>query len=238
MSGLLETFATQASPSNLDPTVRSLGIDAPRLSQGLRLAGPLLTSGLARAASAPAGADALMRLLSTQVSDEPSAIETSEGEALAQLAFGASRHTVARAASQALGFDARPLLVAAAPRLRRLLRQRGTEQGLDSAGRAQTLADETAAFVSQGGPQADAVEQVWASVDALEGLRRRFTERVLDTVGEAPLAVTALVMGVAPSTGGNVRKELAAAARVIDGAEDLAGALLSLTCCPRGVRLS
>lgn len=243
MASLLDGLSGILTPELIGSLGKTLGLDPKMVEQGMAVVGPLLTSGMANASSTPDGLSGLMNLLPKEASsgDVMSMIQSVTGstqgqDAISQLmnsAFGGGLNTALRSVDKAVGFPVSGLLVAAAPMALNLIKKYMTTDNMDAAGVAKMLQDDSKAFMEKGGVQADIVKGAWDSVDNLNKLKSRFSEQELAAIGGAPIAVTGLVMAASPSKGTGAMQELAAAAAVINSAQDRAGGVSILDLLPK-----
>ncbi len=242
MASLLESFGGMVTPDAVGSVAKSLGLDPNLVSKGMGVVGPLLTTGLAKAAGSQEGLSGLMDLLPKESTDDvmgliKGVVSTPEGQEkldqVMNLAFGGGAGTATRSVDKALGFPASGLLVAAVPMVMNLIKKSTTSENLDANGVAKMLQDDATAFMEKGGPNADIVQGAWDNVDNLNKLKARFTEKELGAIGGAPLAAAGLVMAASPSKGSGAMKELAAAAQSIGEAEDRAGGVSLVDLLPK-----
>ena len=242
MASLLESFGSMVTPEAVGSVAKSLGLDADMVSKGMGVVGPLLTTGLAKAAGSKEGLSGLMDLLPKESADDVTGlikgvVGTPEGQEkldqVMNLAFGGGSGTASRSVDKALGFPASGLMLAAAPMLMNLIKKNATSQNLDANGVAKMLQDDAKAFMEKGGPEADMVKGAWDNVDNLNKLKSRFTEKELGAIGGAPLAVAGLVMAASPSKGSGAAAELTAATQSIAAAEDRAGGVSLVDLLPQ-----
>jgi len=231
---LLTDFASLATPEALGGVAKSLGVDTATLTKGLGVAAPTLLSGLAKASQTPEGLNKIMSMLPASATDDiaglaKSALSTPEGlnqvSSLMNTAFGGGSATASRALDKAIGMPVSGLLPLAAPVLMGLIKKASVDKNLDANGVANMLQTESAAYMAQGGPTVDAINQSWASVDRLNTIKSRFDATEQAAIGAAPMAVAGLVIGSDVSAPGGLMKELTAAMQTIDAAEDKAGGI-------------
>lgn len=242
MPTLLDSVIDSLTPDAANVIGRTLGLSPELTTQGLQIVTPLLESGLARSTATPPGQEALMQLLPATANDDTVAllkdtINSPQSSQLlnhfADLALGSNQGTILKTIGNAIGINPGLLIGAAMPLLLNQLKKVSTEQNLDGAGVANLLQTESQAFMTQGGPTVDLIQDAWKKSDLVDSIRGRFSEGELAAVSGAPLAVIGLVMSASPSGYSGSVQELGAAAKVINDAETATGDISFVDLLPK-----
>ncbi|MCW5879794.1 MAG: hypothetical protein KIS91_02505 [Anaerolineae bacterium] len=131
----------------------------------------------------------------------------------ADLALGSNQGTILKTIGNAIGINPGLLIGAAMPLLLNQLKKVSTDGNLDGAGVANLLQTRSQAFMTQGGPTVDLIQDAWKKSDLVDSIRGRFSEGELAAVSGAPLAVIGLVMSASPSGYSGSMQELGATTR-------------------------
>jgi hypothetical protein len=158
MSSILDSLASSFGSDALGDIAKALGADNSAVSKGFGVVGPLLLNGMARQATAPGGAESLMKLLP----EGGGGLLGSLGSLLSGLTGGAAggasdpvasllgpgANAIGGALSRVLGFNVTPLIAMVAPALLSVVSKAVQSQKLDAGGLASLLGRETDAFAS------------------------------------------------------------------------------------------
>jgi hypothetical protein len=157
MSTILESLGSLITPDVLGAAGKALGVEPATMQKAYAVTGPLLLGGLARAASAPGGADALLKSLPQGTDGILGSLGNlgsmltglrsagSPGGPLAGI-LGAGTNAIGASLSRALGFNVTPLLSMAAPALLSVVGKAVKEGGLNAGSLASLLDRESADF--------------------------------------------------------------------------------------------
>jgi len=159
MSSLLESLGSMINPDIVSTLGKALGADTGAINQGLAAAGPLLLGSMSKMASAPGGADALMKMLpqdsgglfggfgtlTSMISSMFGGNAPVGGNLVASL-MGPGVNAIGGALSKMLGFNVMPLLGMAAPALLGAIGKTVQAGKLDGNGLADLLKRETAQY--------------------------------------------------------------------------------------------
>lgn len=228
MPTLLDSVIGSLTPEAASAIGGIMGLSPELTTQGLQIITPLLESGLARSTATPEGQESLMKLLPAAVNDDTVALlkDTVNSPQSSQLldhfvdlALGRNQSTILKTIGNAIGINPGLLVGAGMPLLLNQLKKVSTEQNLDGAGVANLLQTESQAFMAQGGPTVDLIQDAWKKSDLVDSIRGRFSDEEMAAISGAPLAVIGLVMNASPSGYSGSVQELGAAAKVINEAE-------------------
>jgi hypothetical protein len=160
MSSILDSVTAAFGPDVMKSLGGALGADPSTIGKAMGAVGPLLLSGMSRAASAPGGADAIMKMLPKDsgllgnlggmLGGLLGGSGASGASALLPSLFGQGTGAIAGTLSRALGFNVAPLLSIASPALLAGVAKLVKDKGLDAAGLVSSLKAESDAFMSDG----------------------------------------------------------------------------------------
>lgn len=229
MTTLLESVGQLLTPDAIGQIGKAIGVDSSLVQQGMNAVGPTVLGSLSKTASAPGGADSILKALPTDVagSDMLSSLlgNLSGGGTSADMmqnVLGSGANAISGTLSKSLGFDVGPLMKMGVPLLAGLLtkvvkdnklgRQRADqdaerrEQGLHGQP-GQQGHHRVGAVCAQGRRRGGGVAQ--------DLQRRRLEQGARCAVRGAPLAAMYLVATASPSGGTGAAEELAAAAGAV-----------------------
>lgn len=212
MTSLLASLSQLMTPELVGSLGRVAHLGGPQAQKGLEIVGPLVLGSLARKSESVSGMDSIMRLLPQGTA--PAAFGGTP-EAPAQLltsVLGPGVSTISKAVGGRLGFDVKPLLVAAAPAILGLISRTAKEKKLNSADIAHSLQQAHASAMADAAPDAKAVlTEAFRLSDEADYLRARFSDVEWNTIRLSPLAATLYVVTAATSGVGAITREVTAA---------------------------
>jgi hypothetical protein len=158
---LIESLTSMISPEIVTTLGKALGADTGAINQGLAAAGPLLLGSMSKMASAPGGADSLMKMLpqdsggmfggfgtlTSMISNMFGGNAPTGGGMLASL-LGPGSNAIGGALTKSLGFNVMPLLSMAAPALLGAVSKSVQGGKLDAQGLTEMLKQETASYTA------------------------------------------------------------------------------------------
>jgi hypothetical protein len=217
MDNLVDRLASQITPAVAARLGRLFGVDRAAVEKAIRVLGSLAIAALARRATTPHGAAAVLASLPKK--EEPGLLASlaaafkgdvpSETPAdRMQAIFGGGVNSMVSALSRQLGFDLGPLAGMLAPLIGQELASAVKKEALDPAGFANLLrysGDEFLAAPENSGIAA-LVADTLAIGDRAEALRERFTADELEEIHTAPMAAYAII---AKSSISGIRSSLA-----------------------------
>ena len=212
MTSLLASFSRLMTPELVDDVGRAARLDGAQAQKGLEIMGPLVLGSLARKSESPSGMASIMSLLSpAHTPGAPGGELVAPAEVLTSV-LGPGGSTISKVVGGRLGFDVKPLLVAATPALLGAISQMAKEMRLHSADVARSLQQEHAAAMADAAPETRAVLiEAFRLSDEAATLRGRFTDAEWNTIRLCPLAVTLYVVTASPSGVRPIAREVAAA---------------------------
>jgi hypothetical protein len=155
MSSILDSLAATFQPNVVSALSDALGAEPSAITKGLGAAGPLALAGMTRMASAPGGADALMKMLP----EDGGGFLGGLGGMLSGLMGGGAAspsgvsallgpgvNAIGTTLSRALGFNVTPLLGMVVPAALAAVSKMVKSQNLDAGGLASLLKTEQAKF--------------------------------------------------------------------------------------------
>jgi hypothetical protein len=155
MDDLMESLSSMIKPDMVAALGKAFGADTSSINQGLAAVGPLTMSNMAKFASAPGGAESLMRMLPKDGVALGSirnviASLTSGGSntAMVNSVMGPGVNAIGASLSKALGFDVTPLLTMVVPVIGGLVAKSVKSANLDAAGLGAMLRKQTADFAN------------------------------------------------------------------------------------------
>lgn len=242
MPTILDSIIGSLTPEAAAAIGSIMGLSPDVATQGLQIVTPLLESGLARATATPEGQQSLLKLLPVNVNDDTVALlkdtlnspqSTQILDRFVDLALGSNQSTILKTIGNAIGMNPGVLIGVVMPLLLNQLKKVSVEQNLDGAGVANLLQTESQAYLAQGGPTPDLIQEAWRKSDLVDSIRSRFSEEELAALSSAPLAVIGLVMSASPSGYSGSVQELGAAAQVINNTETATGDISFIDLLPR-----
>lgn len=228
MSSLLESLSSTFDADAVGKIAKALGADSSAVSKGLGALGPMLLGGLAKTASSPDSAAALIKML-PQDSDGlfgnvgsmlsgllGGGSGTPAGGGVVNQLLGSGANAMAASLSRALGFNVAPLLGLAVPALLGAVFKVMKTQKLDTGGLASLLSNEHKAFAANRS-NAEAMALANAATDAGDKAAAAIAAYGADwsNVSLAPVAATMLVAGSDLSGPLGAMKEVKAAGDVL-----------------------
>lgn len=204
MENLVSRLASQITPAVAARLGRLFGVDSAAVEKAIRVLGALAIAALARRATTPEGAAAVLASLPKK--EEPGLLASlaaafkgdvpSETPAdRMQAIFGGGVNSMVSALSRQLGFDLGPLAGMLAPLIGQELAMVVKKEVLDPAGFANLLrysGDEFLAAAENAGIAARVAETL-AIGDRAEALRTHFTSGELEEIHTAPMAAYAII---------------------------------------------
>jgi len=157
MSSILDSLTSAFGPDVVNGLGKALGADPAAITKGLGAAGPLALAGMTKMASAPGGADALMKMLP----EDSGGLLGGLGGMLSGLMGGGGAaspsgmsallgpgvNAIGATLSRAVGFNVTPLLGMVVPAALAAVSKMVKSQNLDASGLASMLKTEQARFV-------------------------------------------------------------------------------------------
>jgi len=227
MATILEAFGELLSTSAARDIGRAVGLKPDLVPKGMALAGPLITTALAKKASTSAGMADLMQLIPKDglgsilgnLGNLGNLVRGRPGTDVTTSIFGAGSTAIGETLDRAAGFRVSLLLGIAAPLVLGLVGEAAAENKLGANGIASMLAGEVDRFQKAGGEGASLVQAALdAGRQAIE-LKGKYSPVQWDSVRLAPVAAAHVVMMADKSGPIGSLKEINAAAGVIDDAK-------------------
>jgi hypothetical protein len=212
MTSLLASFSRVLTPELVSDVGRAARLAGPQAQRGLEIMGPLVLGSLARKSESASGMASVMSLLSPgSTAGGPEGESKKPAEVLTSV-LGPGVSTISKVVGGRLGFDVKPLLVAATPAILGAISQMAKEMRLDPADVAHSLQQEYAAAMAGATPETRAVLiEAFRLSDEAATLRARFGDAEWNTIRICPLAVTLYVVTASPSGVRSIAREIAAA---------------------------
>lgn len=221
MASLLGTLTDAMSSDTIDKLSQAAGVNSAQAMKGLAVVGPLVLGTLARKSQTTSGMDSIMRML-------PEGGGSLLGRMLGSIApqaatssllsgvLGPGVSTIGKALGGRLGFDATPLLSAAAPAILGMISTTAKEQKLNSADIAKMLQKEHTDVMASAKPEVQAVlDEAFQLGDKAEKLKATFTDDEWNKIQMAPVAATFYVVSASPSGASGIAKEVVAAGEAL-----------------------
>jgi hypothetical protein len=132
--------------------------------------------------------------------------------------LGSGVNAISGTLNQKLGFNVRPIIMAAVPMVVGAISKMMTSENLDAQGAIQRLRTEHETWQKDPdhSPTNNLLNQAYAAGEQAEALRKKFTDAEWEKVRMAPVAATYLVGAASPSQGSAAMDELKAAASTVD----------------------
>jgi len=224
MATILGSFTDLLSSSATREIGQAVGLQPDLVSKGMALAGPLITTALAKQASTSTGMADLMQLvpkdgLGSILGNLGNLVRGRPGAGAVTSIFGSGSTAIAETLDRALGFKASSLLGIAAPLVLGLVGEAAAENKLGANGIASMLAGEAAQFQKAGGEGARLVQDALDAGRQATELKAKYSPVQWDSVRLAPVAAAHVIMMADKSGPVGAVKELNAAAGVIDDAK-------------------
>jgi hypothetical protein len=216
MASLLGTLTDSIPSDTIDKLSQAAGLNSSQAMKGLAIVGPLVLGTLARKSQTTSGMDSIMRMLP----EGGGLISRMLGAAAPQAAtssllsglLGPGASTIEKALGGRLGFDATPLLGAAAPAILGMISSTAKEQKLNSADIAKLLQKEHTDVMQSAKPEVKAVlDEAFQLGDKAEKLKGAFTDDEWNKIQMAPVAATFYVVSSSASGAKGIAKEVVAA---------------------------
>jgi hypothetical protein len=226
MASLLESAGQMLTPDVMGQIGKAIGMDSSQVQSGMNAVGPTVLGSLSKSASAPGGADSILKALPTDASGTPSDMLSSLLGSLSgggtsadmmQNMLGSGVNAISGTLSKGLGFDVGPLLKMGVPLIAGLLTKAVKDNKLDANGLTKMLGDESKAYMDNPANKATSELAQSALKAGEEGvaLRKKYSDADWNKVRGAPVAAMYLVATASPSKGTGAVEELAAAAGVV-----------------------
>jgi hypothetical protein len=218
MASLLGSFTESMSSDAISKLSRAVGLDSGQAMKGLDVVGPLLLGSLAKKSQTTSGMDSIMKMLPETGGGLLSFLTGSSGSqaaaassSLLSSVLGPGTSTIGKALGGRLGFDATPLLSAAAPALLGMIGTTAKEQKLNSVDIAKMLQTESDTAMATAKPEVQAVlTEAFKLGDRAEKLKASFSDDEWNTIQLAPVAAAFYVVSASVSGVKGVTKEVVA----------------------------
>jgi hypothetical protein len=226
MATLLESAAGMLTPDVVGQIGKAIGVDSSLVQQGMNAVGPTVLGSLSKTASAPGGADSILKALPTDAAGSGSDLLSSllgnlsgggTSADMMQNVLGSGVNAISGTLSKSLGFDVGPLMKLGVPLLAGLLTKTVKDKKLDAGGVASLLKDESAAYAANPANKAtsELAQSALKAGEAAAALRKTYSDAEWNKVRGAPVAAMYLVATASPSKGTGAVEELGAAAGAV-----------------------
>jgi hypothetical protein len=228
MPSIFDPIKAVMTPQMFAQVGERLGLPADKVQQGVEIAIPLLTRGVATVAETPEGqvaiADAVKNAdtgLLGNLSGHLGAFTGEAGTDVLKRLFGDEGRVVTSLVKDHTGFDITPVMGMAGPLLLGLLNSTVQKEGLDTNGMVKLLKGEARSFDRQKNESAVLVDTVLGQVDEVRKLKASFSAEQWASLRNGPMAAAAVVVAAAPSSANRTADEVAAAlASIPESAKD------------------
>jgi hypothetical protein len=212
MASLLASFSRLLTPELVGDVGRAARLGGPQAQKGLEIMGPLVLGSLARKSESASGMASIMSLLSPGSTPGGPAGEPAAPAEVLTSVLGPGVSTISKVVGGRLGFDVKPLLVAATPAILGAICQMAKDMRLDPSDVARSLQQEHAAAMAGANSETRAVlVEAFRLSDEAAMLRARFSDAEWNTIRLCPLAVTLYVVTASPSGVRSIAREVTAA---------------------------
>ena len=212
MTSLLASFSRLMTPELVSDIARAARLGGPQARKGLDIMGPMVLGSMARKSESSPGLASIMALLSPVNTPGDQVAEIAPPAEVLTAVLGPGASTLSKVIGGRLGFDVKPLLVAATPAILGAISQMAKQRRLDSADVAHSLQQEYASAMAEATPEIKAVLiEAFRLSDEAAVLRARFSDAEWNTIRLAPLAVTLYVVTASPSGIRSIDREITAA---------------------------
>jgi hypothetical protein len=204
-----------------------LGVDSATAEKAAAIGVPLITGGMAKAASAPGGAASMMDMLGkldpnmlNDVVGSLSGMPAGSGKSMVDSLFGSALGPLTAQIKASTGIDVGPFLPMLTPIVAGVVAKFAKTNNLDAAGLTNTLQSEVKAFADSGNPVAGVIS------NSLKQIGTPITDAAAPigaAVGTAAAATGAAVGGAAAAAGSAATQ----AGQIVTGAASSAGAAAS-----------
>jgi hypothetical protein len=216
------------TPDAIGQIGKAIGVDSSLVQQGLNAVEPTILGSLSKTASAPGGADSILKALPTDALGSGSGQDFlgsllgnltggGTGADMMQNVLGSGVNAISGTLSKSLGFDVGPLMKLGVPLIAGLLTKTVKDKKLDANGLTTMLKDESTAYMDNPANKAtsDLAQAALKAGDEAAALRKTYSDAEWNKVRGAPLAAMYLVATASPSKGTGAVEELAAAASAV-----------------------
>jgi hypothetical protein len=222
MTNMFNPITALLSPEMFAEVGQRLGIPVEQVQQGIDLAIPLITRGVADVAGTPEGQVAIADAIKNadagvlgNLSGFMHSFALDSGDDVLTKLFGDEARVVTAGLKDVTGFDIGPVLGMVAPLVLGFLNSVTRKEELDTNGLVKRLKSQARSFERSKSESAVLVEGVFTQVEEVRKLKGRFSATEWQTLRSAPLAAALEVIEAAPSSANRRADELAAAVAAI-----------------------
>ena len=149
MTSLLASFSRLMTPELVSDIARAARLGGPQARKGLDIMGPMVLGSMARKSESSPGLASIMALLSPVNTPGDQVAEIAPPAEVLTAVLGPGASTLSKVIGGRLGFDVKPLLVAATPAILGAISQMAKQRRLDSADVAHSLQQEYASAMAE-----------------------------------------------------------------------------------------
>jgi hypothetical protein len=229
MPSILDTLSALITPEMVSGLGKQVGLSDEPTRRGIVIANAVLTGGMARASSTPAGAAMIAQMIDKADSSVLSnligvaASATAGPNDAASQIFGRNLPLIMGGVKKATGIDITPFLAVSTPVVLGVIKNLARQQKLDPDGLGKLLRTEMKGLSRRDPATAQVLKEVFKPLEGQDKLRAAFSAEEWARLRQAPLNAAVLIKLADRSGGGGRSKEIAALCTAIAEAATNAG---------------